>query len=110
MVAVDAGLLAGAPRTTIDALGEAWDSGAGVLLGLVPALEPAVPPTLHELARPALELVDRLGFPRALLAQQCVPTPSCGLADATPEWVRTALGLCRELGQAFVDPPDAWAR
>ena len=110
VVAVDAGLLAGAPRTTIDALGEAWDSGAGVLLGLVPAVEPAVPPTLFDLARPALELVDRLGFPRALLAQQCVPTPSCGLADATPEWVRTALGLCRELGQAFVDPPDAWAR
>jgi hypothetical protein len=109
-VAVDAGLLAGAPRTTIDALGEAWDSGAGVLLGLVPAVEPAVPPTLFDLARPALELVDRLGFSRALLAQQCVPTPSCGLADATPEWVGTALGLCRELGQAFVDPPDAWAR
>ena len=109
-LAVDASLLAGSPRTTIDALGEAWDTGATVLLGLVPALEPAVPPTLHSLARPALELVDRIGFPREFLAERCVPTPSCGLAGATPDWVAEALRLTRELGQAFVDPPDTWAR
>ncbi|HEV7451301.1 MAG TPA: methionine synthase [Pseudonocardiaceae bacterium] len=109
-LAVDVELLAGAPRATVDALGEAWDSGALVLLGLVPALEPAVPPTLASLARPALDLVDRLGFSRALLAGSCVPTPSCGLAGATPDWARQALTLARELGQAFVDPPDSWAR
>ncbi|MGH3978971.1 MAG: methionine synthase [Pseudonocardiaceae bacterium] len=109
-IAVDAAVLAGAPRATIDALGEAWDAGAGVLLGLVPALEPPVPPTLHELARPALELVDRLGFPRSLLAQRCVPTPSCGLAGAGAGWTRRALALARELGQAFVEPPEAWSR
>ena len=109
-LAIDAELLAGAPRATVDALGEAWDSGASVLLGLVPAMEPAVAPTLAGLARPALDLVDRLGFDRALLAQRCVPTPSCGLAGATPGWVLRALTLARELGQAFVDPPDSWSR
>lgn len=114
-LSVDAEQLAGAPRATIDALGEAWDSGASVLLGLVPALVPTVPPTLAELARPALDLVDRLGFARSLLAQRCVPTPSCGLAGADlagadPAWATRALTLCRELGQAFVDPPEAWAR
>lgn len=109
-LAVDVELLAGAPRATVDALGEAWDSGASVLLGLVPAMEPAVAPTLAGLARPALDLVDRLGFDRALLAQRCVPTPSCGLAGATPGWVLRALTLARELGQAFVDPPDSWSR
>ena len=109
-LAVDVDLLAGAPRATVDALGEAWDSGASVLLGLVPAMEPAVAPTLAGLARPALDLVDRLGFDRALLAQRCVPTPSCGLAGATPGWVLRALTLARELGQAFVDPPDSWSR
>jgi len=108
-LAVDAELLAGAPRTTIDALGEAWDSGATVLLGLVPALEPALPPTLAGLARPALTLVDRLGFSRALLAERCVPTPSCGLAGATASWARRALTLAGELGQWFVDPPDSWS-
>ncbi|MGH3901957.1 MAG: methionine synthase [Pseudonocardiaceae bacterium] len=109
-LAVDAELLAGAPRATVDALGDAWDSGASVLLGLVPAMAPAAAPTLGGLARPALDLVDRLGFSRALLAERCVPTPSCGLTGATPEWARQALTLARELAQAFVDPPDSWSR
>ncbi len=108
-LAVDAALLAGAPRATVDALGEAWDSGASVLLGLVPALEPAAPPRLYELARPALDLVDRLGFPRDLLGRQCVPTPSCGLAGAGAGWSRRALALARDLGQAFVEPPESWS-
>jgi methionine synthase II (cobalamin-independent) len=107
-LAVDAGLLAGAPRATVDALGQAWDSGVSVLLGLVPAMAPPVPPTLAGLARPALDLVDRLGFDRTLLAERCVPTPSCGLAGTTSDWVRQALTLARELGQAFIDPPDSW--
>lgn len=109
-LAVDADLLAGAPRATIDALGEAWDEGASVLLGLMPAVEPLVPPELRGLARPALEMVDRLGFDRSMLAQRCVPTPSCGLAGATMQWARRALTLSRELGQVFVDPPASWAR
>ncbi|MGH3814674.1 MAG: methionine synthase, partial [Pseudonocardiaceae bacterium] len=109
-LAVDAELLAGAPRATVDALGEAWDSGASVLLGLVPALEPTVPATLAGLAKPALDLVDRLGFPRSLLAERCVPTPSCGLAGATMGWSLRAHTLAHELGQAFVDPPESWAR
>jgi hypothetical protein len=115
-LAVDAALLAGAPRATIDALGEAWDSGVSVLLGLVSAVphagRPAPaggPPTLADLARPALDLVDRLGFDRTLLARRCLPTPSCGLAGATPDWARRALSLARELGQAFVDPPESWS-
>jgi hypothetical protein len=109
-LAVDADLLAGAPRATIDALGEAWDEGASVLLGLMPSIEPPAPPELRGLARPALELVDRLGFDRSLLAERCVPTPSCGLTGASAQWARRALTLSRELGQAFVDPPDAWVR
>ncbi|HEX2299269.1 MAG TPA: methionine synthase [Pseudonocardiaceae bacterium] len=109
-LAVDAELLAGAPRATIDALGEAWDAGASVLLGLVAAVDPAVPPTLAGLAEPALTLVDRLGFPRSLLAERCVPTPSCGLAGAGAGWARRAHTLARELGEAFVDPPDSWTR
>lgn len=108
-LAVDAELLTGAPRSTVDALGEAWDSGVSVLLGLVPALPSSAPVTLAELARPALDLVDRLGFDRAVLAERCLPTPSCGLAGATPAWAQRALTLARELGQAFLDPPDSWS-
>ena len=108
-LAIDADLLAGAPRSTVDALGEAWDTGALVLLGLVPALPPIAPPNLETLARPALDLVDRLGFDRQLLAQRCLPTPSCGLAGATTSWARRVLTLARELGQAFMNPPESWS-
>ncbi len=115
-LAIDAALLAGAPRATIDALGEAWDSGASVLLGLVPAVphsrqagQAVGPHPLADLARPALDLVHRLGFDRSLLAQRCLPTPSCGLVGATPDWARHALSLARELGQAFLDPPESWS-
>jgi Cobalamin-independent synthase, Catalytic domain len=117
VVALDAELLLGAPRATVDALGAGWDSGMSVLLGLVPAVEAAAeaageargPLTLADLARPALDLVNRLGFDRAMLAERCLPTPSCGLAGATPTWARRALTLARELGQAFVDPPNSWS-
>ncbi|HEX8519110.1 MAG TPA: methionine synthase, partial [Pseudonocardia sp.] len=37
-----------------------------------------------------------------------VPTPTCGLAGASPEWARRAMTLSRELGRAFVDPPESW--
>lgn len=98
---VDAGLL--------DLLGETWDVGTGLLLGLVPAVDPITAPELHDLAHPALELVDRLGFPRAhLAAPRAIPTPTCGLAGASPEWARRALALTRDLGRAFVEPPESW--
>lgn len=89
----------------LDALGEIWDSGTPLMLGLVPALDPGRPVTSRELARPAFDLADRLGFDRARLATLAVPTPTCGLAGATPTWARRALALSRELGEAFLDPP-----
>jgi hypothetical protein len=91
----------------LDALGEAWDAGTPLLLGLVPALEPRRRPELRELARPAFDLADRLGFDRVRLASLAVPTPTRGLAGATPEWARRAMRLARELGQMFTDPPES---
>src|SRR5262249_25234512 len=96
-LAVDAELLAGAGRATIAPRGEGGARGGWVLLGLAPALPPMAPVTVAGLARPALNLVDRLGFDRALLAQRCLPTPSCGLAGATASWAAQALALAREL-------------
>ena len=78
-------------------------------LSTVPAVaEPDARETLHDVARPVLELVDRLGFPRSLLAERAVPTPTCGLAGATATWARRALELTRDLGKAFVEPPESW--
>jgi methionine synthase II (cobalamin-independent) len=107
-IAFDLTLLRGASAAMLDEIGETWDSGTALLLGLVPSTDPGVPVTLKDLASPALKLVDRLGFPRTILTERAVPTPTCGLAGATPEWVRQALKLTRDLGQAFQEPPDSW--
>ncbi len=107
-IALDATLLEGTPAVLTDQLGEAFDGGCVLFLGLVPTTAPATAPTLERLARPALDLVDRLGFPRELLAERAVPTPTCGLAGASASWARRALSLARDLGRAFVEPPESW--
>lgn len=107
-LSVDARLL-GSDTSTLDAVGEIWDAGAPLLLGLVPALRPADrDPGLKELARPALDLADRVGFARARLPELAVPTPTCGLAGADAAWAKRATVLSRELGRAFVEPPESW--
>lgn len=122
VVSVDLGLVRSGTALT-DELGEAWDAGATLFLGLVPAVgpaarkapdapdragEPAGPPGLRDMVVPAFELADRLGFPRDTLAERVVPTPTCGLAGATPRWARRALALARDAGRAFVEPPQGW--
>ncbi|GEL19118.1 methionine synthase [Pseudonocardia asaccharolytica DSM 44247 = NBRC 16224] len=92
----------------LDALGEVWDTGTPLLLGLVPVQAPSRPPELKELARTAFDLADRLGFDRSRLPELVVPTPACGLVGATPEWARRAMSLARQLGEAFTDPPEGW--
>ena len=90
----------------LDALGEVWDAGTPLVLGVVPSRDPGRPVTSRELANPVFELAERLGFDRSRLAALAVPAPTCGLAGATPAWARTALTLARELGEAFLDPPE----
>ena len=110
-VALDVSLVGGAAgtaRDTAEQIGEFWDGGGTLLLGLVPTTAPERRLTLRAAAEPALRLVDELGYPRELLASHAVATPACGLAGAGPEWARRALALARDLGRAFVDPPTDW--
>ncbi len=107
-VAIDLTLVGASDTATMDELGQAWEAGTALLLGLVPSTDPTAPVTLRDLAMPAFDLVDRLGFPRDTLAARAVPTPTCGLAGATPGWARRALALCRDIGRSFVEPPDSW--
>jgi cobalamin-independent methionine synthase catalytic subunit len=95
-----------ASPAALDAFGAVWDAGTPLLLGMVPSRDPGGRPTSRALATIAFDLADRLGFDRVRLAHLAVPTPACGLAGADPAWARRALTLCRELGEAFVDPPD----
>jgi methionine synthase II (cobalamin-independent) len=108
-LAIDATLLGDkTPARLWDELGEAWDDGLTLFLGLVPGIEPSNPLTLRAAADPALRLVDRLGFARSRLAEAAVPTPCCGLAGASATWARRALTLVSDLGKAFIEPPDSW--
>ncbi|MGW4463152.1 methionine synthase [Micromonospora sp. NPDC004704] len=84
--------------TQFDPLGEAIESGLGLLVGAVPSTLPAsgVAPSAEQVADRVRTLWGKLGFPRPRLAQQVVVTPTCGLAGATPEYARTALTTARE--------------
>src|SRR5829696_6036017 len=104
-VSLDVGLITG---EVTEQVGEFWDGGGTLLLGLVPTTDPGRRLTLRAAAEPALALVDRLGYPRELLASNAVPTPACGLAGADGAWTRRALALVRDLGRAFVEPPEGW--
>jgi methionine synthase II (cobalamin-independent) len=91
----------------LDAVAEFVDSGRAVVLGVVSASTPARRPLAEEVAAAVVAITDRLGFGRAALRDRIGVTPSCGLAAATPQWARTAIGLARQAAEAFADDPDA---
>ncbi|MBC2643662.1 MULTISPECIES: methionine synthase [unclassified Rhodococcus (in: high G+C Gram-positive bacteria)] len=91
----------------LDGIGELLDAGKELALGLVPTAAPAVPATWRDLARPAVTLIDRLGFPRTTLRSQVAVTPACGLAGAGASWSREALKSCAEVSSAFTDDPES---
>lgn len=95
-----------AEPSALDAIGETWDSGVPLFLGLLPGTTPSREPAIGDLARAGYDLADRLGFDRPRLARLAVPTPACGLAGASPAWAQRALALSRELGKAFADPDE----
>ena len=80
-----------------DVLGEALEGGDGVALGLVPSLDPGTPPTGRALTDRVLGWLDALGLDPDAVGQRLLVTPSCGLAGASPAWVRRALTLAREV-------------
>ncbi|WP_243792564.1 methionine synthase [Saccharopolyspora gloriosae] len=102
-VALDATRLGSVTGALADELGEAWEEGTRLLLGLVPGLAPEDRPDVRELARPGLDLAARLGFaPKALLERSAV-SPACGLAGASPEWARRALSLAKDVTEVFAE-------
>jgi methionine synthase II (cobalamin-independent) len=91
----------------LDDLAEFVDSGRVVVLGVVSSSTPARRPSAEEVAAAVVAVTDRLGFGRAALRDRIGVTPACGLAAATPQWARTAVGLARRAAEAFADDPDA---
>ncbi len=98
-VALDAGFVT---ATMTDAVGAAVDDGGSLWLGVVPATDS---PVGFSQARGQIRhLWSTVGFGEDLLGRRVVPTPACGLAAATPEYVRRVLSLLRDLGRDLVDP------
>ncbi|TDC57325.1 methionine synthase [Actinomadura sp. KC345] len=89
------------PKRDDDAVGETIEAGTGLLLGAVPGTD-AVLPSLQATAEPVKALWRRLGFPPARMAEQVVVTPACGMAGASPRYVRDALKRCRDTARMLL--------
>ena len=99
-VSVDAGTLEVAD---LDAIAEFVESGRVVVLGVVSSSTPTRLPAVEEVAAAVVAITDRLGFSRSVLRDRIGITPACGLAAATPQWARTAIGLARRAAEAYVE-------
>ena len=92
-VSLDATLLT--PRDD-DPLGETFEQGAGLLLGVVPSVDAPLS-DLTATAAPARALLRRLGASPD--TAPVVVTPTCGLAGASPAYARRALRACTEIAR-----------
>ncbi|MFI0368601.1 methionine synthase [Actinomadura sp. 1N219] len=101
-ISVDLSLV---PRRDDDAVGETIDAGTGLLVGAVRAAD-GVLPSLQTTAEPVRQLWRRLGFPSAQLARLVVITPACGMAGASPRYVREALAHCRDTARMIYEAAD----
>jgi methionine synthase II (cobalamin-independent) len=91
----------------LDGIAAFIESGRTVMLGVVEAEAPERRPAVEEVAAAVVAVTDRLGFDRSALRDRIGVTPACGLAGATPQWARTAIGLARKAAELFAEDPDA---
>jgi methionine synthase II (cobalamin-independent) len=103
-VSIDAATLSTAD---LDGVAAFVESGRTVMLGVVPGAAPERLPSAEEVAKAVVAVTDRLGFGRSALRDRIGVTPACGLARATVQWARTAIGLALEAAEAFAGDPDA---
>ena len=89
-------------------LGEALESGLGLLVGLVPTNEDG-PVELEELAVPVRRLWGRLGLDPGLLPELVVVTPTAGLDGLSPARAATVLRRCSALGTRLEQDPEGTA-
>lgn len=103
-LSVDAGALTAAD---LDGIAEFVEPGRTVVLGVLGVEAPPRRPAAEEVAAAVVAVTDRLGFARPALRDRIGVTPACGLAAATPQWARTAIGLARQAAELFAEDPDA---
>jgi methionine synthase II (cobalamin-independent) len=97
-LSVDAGLIA---DSQLDELAEHLDAGGSLWLGVLPGTD--APVSLADTRATLRRLWDKLGFPAGLLAERVVVTPSCGLAGASPAYLRSAMAILRDTAKALAE-------
>jgi methionine synthase II (cobalamin-independent) len=97
-ISVDADRLRNAD---LDTIGELIDNGVAIWLGIIPGADAAI--SRDKARSRVLDFWQRLGFSREMLPESVVPTPSCGLAGASPAYVRRAMSVLRDVGEALRD-------
>lgn len=103
-VSVDASRLSAAD---LDGIAAFVESDRAVMLGVINTSAPSRRQSAEEAAAAVVAVTDRLGFARSALRERIGVTPACGLAGATPEWARTAIGLARKAAEMFAEDPDS---
>ena len=84
---------------THDVLAEALEAGESVALGLISST--GTDDSVTAIVERILRWLDLVGLDPAVVGDQLVITPTCGLAGASPTWARRALTLSREAATAF---------
>ncbi|HET9517082.1 MAG TPA: methionine synthase [Actinoplanes sp.] len=90
----------------LDPLGEAIESGLGLLAGAVAttASSGGRAPSSATIAERVRTLWHRLSFPAGRLPQQVVLTPACGLAGASLPYARAVLAACQDAARRLTEP------
>ncbi len=80
-----------------DVWAETFEQGTDLWLGVVPSTDATA--SDGQLAARIQTFFSQLGFDGEAYAERLVVTPTCGLAGASPDWARRALGLSRTAGE-----------
>ena len=91
-LSVDLAMLSAADH---DALAEALEAGESVVLGVLPSVDPAVPPEEEQVAERVLRWLDMLGLAPSDVGDRLAVSPACGLAGASYGWARRAMTTLR---------------
>jgi hypothetical protein len=97
-------------RVDADELAERWERGLDLWPGVVPALPAAAAPDVDAVTRAVRELARRLDVAVETFAARSVLTPVCGLAGASPDWVRSTARTLRAAYAALTDVAEAVPR
>ncbi|MGZ8176441.1 vitamin-B12 independent methionine synthase [Williamsia sp. SKLECPSW1] len=86
------------PRTEdLDGFGEAVDAGRVVVAGCVPTTGPT--PTPDDVSDRLIALVDTIGLDHAVLVEQMIVSPACGLGEVASARAVAALGVATAVGE-----------